>query len=309
MLRFSFIAILFLAVIACDRVKDPYEGIERDDDTTVVIIDTTDKSFCGIEEYDSELNDTIYNDSLSKFRKVLLEEFTGHLCGFCPPQSKKLIAKSEDELEGKSVVMSIHAANFAALVRSKGYVTDFTTEEGDDLHDRYKGGYSAPSLMMNRSNIPASANKWDLMLDSLNNSGYYDNPVVKFNVRNIYNESIKKGKVDIGITFLQEQLNKNFTLGVYITEDNIIAKQKWYNNDPEDVPDYNHRHAIRTAITPTFGRSLASGNFTVDQQENVSFCYDIADEWNSEKCTLVIFIGDAQSSEIYQVDEISVTSK
>lgn len=303
------IFIVSLGLIGCDKVDDPYKGIDRPTEPTGPIDTSGAIAFCGFDEYDSELNDTTYNDSTLNIRKVLLEEFTGHLCGFCPPQSKKLVAKSEDELNGKVIVMSIHAANFAALVPSKGYTTDFTTPEGNDLQEKYKGGNTAPSLMMNRSNNPASAGQWDQLLDSLNQSGYYNDPVVKFKVRNIYNETIKTGKIDLDIEFLKSFSGIDFAIGVYITEDNILAKQKYYGENPEDVDNYDHRHVIRTAATPTFGASFISGDVALNQKKSASFCYELKEEWNPDKCTVVIFIGNSNNSQIYQAEEVHVTSE
>jgi len=305
MKRYFFILIVtIIGLSSCDKIDDPYEGIEEP-----AIIDTL--TFCGFQksEYDSELNDTTYNDTASNIRKVLLEEYTGHLCGFCPPESKRLVAKTENELKGKAIVMSVHAANFTALMPSKGYTTDFTTPEGDELHERYKGGNSAPSLMMNRSNIPASASQWNGMLDSLDISGYYDDPVVKFKVRNIYNETIKTGRVDLDIEFLKAFSGTNFVVGVYITEDHILAKQKYYGETPEDVDNYDHRHAIRTAATPTFGASFVGGDITVNQKESSSFCYEITDEWNADNCSIVVFIGNSDNNQIYQAEEVQVKSE
>lgn len=300
---FYILFVSFIGLISCDKIEDPYEGIEK----PVIIVDTT--TFCGFAEYDSELNDTTYNDTTSNIRKVLLEEYTGHLCGFCPPESKRLVAKTENELKGKAIVMSIHAANFAFLVPSKGYNTDFTTPEGDDLHERYKGGNSAPSLMMNRTNTPASASQWNGMLDSLDKSGYYNDPVVKFKVRNIYNETIKTGRVDLDIEFLKAFSGTNFVVGVYITEDHILAKQKYYGESPEDVDNYDHRHAIRTAATPTFGASFVTDDLVINQKESSSFCYEITDEWNADNCSIVVFIGNSDNNQIYQAEEVQVKSE
>jgi hypothetical protein len=300
---FFILVVSFIGLNSCDKIDDPYEGIEK----PIIAIDTT--TFCGFAEYDSELNDTTYNDTTSNIRKVLLEEYTGHLCGFCPPESKRLVAKTENELKGKAIVMSIHAANFAALVNSKGYTTDFTTPEGDQLHERYKGGNSAPSLMMNRSNTPASASQWDGKLDSLDKSGYYTDQVVKFKIRNIYNESIKTGRIDLDIEFLKDFTGTNFVVGVYITEDHILDKQKYYGENPEDVDNYDHRHVIRTAATPTFGARFVSGDVTTNQKESPSFCYELQDEWNSDNCSVIIFLGNADNNQIFQAEEVHVKSE
>ena len=314
MKKYFFILVVSIIGLSssCDKIDDPYEGIDKAIDPIDPLgpIDTSGAIvFCGFEEYDFELNDTTYNDTTSNIRKVLLEEYTGHLCGFCPPESKRLVAKTDNELKGKAIVMSIHAANFAALVNSKGYTTDFTTLEGNDLHERYKGGNTAPSLMMNRSYTPASASQWDGKLDSLDKSGYYTDPVVKFKVRNIYNETIKTGRVDIDIEFLKDFLGTSFVIGVYITEDHIIAKQKYYGQNPEDVDNYDHRHAIRTAATPTFGASFVSGDITTNQKESSSFCYELQDEWNPDNCSVIIFLGNADNNQIFQAEEVHVKSE
>ena len=301
-----------IGFISCDRINDPYEGLVKPVDggtDSIVQIDTS--SFCTFanDAFDIELNDTSYNDTTSKFRKVLFEEFTGHKCGYCPPASKGLVAKTEGELKGKAIVMSIHAGDFATLTPQKGYITDFTTKEGNDLQAKYKGGNTAPSLMANRSNVPALAAKWDGIIDSLNKANFYDDPVVKFKIRNIYNQSIKTGRVDIDVKFLKQYSGEDFVMGVYITEDHVIAMQTDYAQTPKEIPNYDHRHVLRTAVTPTFGASFYSGNVSVNQEKSASYCYEIKQEWNGDNCSIIIFLGNANTNEIYQAEEIHVKSE
>lgn len=310
---FVLLFVFGFGLTSCDRITDPYEGLDKPvdggpDTGGVIIIDTS--SFCTYPnaDFDIELNDTSYNDTASEFRKVLFEEFTGHKCGYCPPASKGLIVKTEGVLKGKAIVMSVHAGDFATLTPSKGYTTDFTTKEGNDLHARYKGGNSAPSLMANRSNLPALAAQWDGIIDSLDKASFYDNPVVKFKIRNIYNASIKTGRVDIDVKFLKDFVGEDFVIGVYITEDHVIAQQTDYAQTPKDIPNYDHRHVLRTAATPTFGASFYSGSIAVNDEKSASFCYEINDEWNADNCEIVVFIANEDDNQIYQADEVHVTS-
>src|SRR5687768_4725486 len=71
---------------SCDKVKDPYSTtLDGGGDTTATVV---------------------------KVRKVLLEEYTGHRCGNCPPAA--VTAQTLKSTYGERlVVMTVHAGFFA----------------------------------------------------------------------------------------------------------------------------------------------------------------------------------------------------
>lgn len=281
-----------LLIVGCDKIEDPYKGIRV----------TT----CG-GEINVKDNDTSYNDPTVKVRKLLCEEYTGHQCGNCPKNSKKLIDWSDNELAGKLVVLSVHAGGFAEINERDGYVLELRSPASYDLQDKYKGGNSAPSLMLNRSNsAPLPPGKWKSTIDSVTNSSYFDQPALNFMIRNVYNAPARSGNLTIKTTFMQAMSNTNLAVSVYISEDKVIGKQTDYSIAEEYKDDYEHRYVLRGSATPTFGLGLVTGDIAVEQQAEKEVCYQIDPNWNEANCSLVIIVSDANTNQIIQVEEMPV---
>ncbi len=62
------------------------------------------------------------------YKKVLVEDYTGHKCGNCPAAAEVLTAL-ESQYPGKIVPLAIHAGFFAAV--SAAYPTDFRNAAGN----------------------------------------------------------------------------------------------------------------------------------------------------------------------------------
>lgn len=296
--KYFLFSVIVMALISCDRIEDPYEGVVRND------IDTT--SFCGIKEIDLSLNDTMYNDTSTNYRKLLFEEYTGHTCGNCPKFTKKLVEKVENDLSEKSVMVSIHAGPFAAL--DEKYTTDFTTDEGNELLNRFKVN-SYPGLIVNRANKPISGTLWDGFIDSLKTSGVFDEPLFKFNLMSVYNPPTRKGQLYVETTILKDMQNTNLVVGLIIVEDKVVAKQTDYSQTPEDVPDYEHRFVLRNYETSVFGSSLIQGDISANKKQNQVFCYDIDNAWIDKNVKLIAFVGDADNNQILQAEQISIAKE
>lgn len=90
----SLIFLVIIALAGCDKVEPPYTQQNTNTDTTI-------------------------NNNV---KRVLIEEFTGHLCPNCPEASH--IAENLQQLyPGKITIIAIHSGNFANLV-SPNYMTD-----------------------------------------------------------------------------------------------------------------------------------------------------------------------------------------
>lgn len=289
----SILALVFISLVSCDKVDDPFEGIRL-------------SAECDLEEFSGADIQTTSNDSTNTFRKLLFEEYTGHTCGNCPKFTKKLVDRAENELAEKAVMVSVHAGQFAALTEK--YTRDFTTPDGNELLNRFKVN-SFPGLIVNRANQPISGTLWEGFIDSLNGSGIYNDPVVRFAITSVYNPNLRKGEIKVSTKFLKEFADANFVVGVMVTEDKIVSKQTDYTQEPEDVDDYQHRHVFRGAVTSVYGASLATGSISNNANYTKSFCYDINENWAADNCHLVVFLGDANNNQIIQADEISIVEK
>ena len=101
------IAVLSLVVYGCDKIEGPRleddnSGVSYGDNLIIV-------------DGDSILFE---EDTSAAVQRVLVEEFTGHLCGTCPPAGKMLNDSMRILFGDQMVVVSIHAGNFAEVCPS-----------------------------------------------------------------------------------------------------------------------------------------------------------------------------------------------
>ena len=76
-------------------------------------------------------------------KKVLIEDFTGFKCANCPDASSEL-HKIEEIYPDKVIGIAIHAGSFAEP--SGVFVTDFRTDEGNEITD-FRSGAFQPGLV------------------------------------------------------------------------------------------------------------------------------------------------------------------
>lgn len=269
------LGLIFLIIIAlsgCDKVEPPYTQ-NANTDTTI-------------------------NNNV---KRVLIEEFTGHLCPNCPEASH--IAENLQQLyPGKITIIAIHSGNFANLI-SPNYMTDFRTEEGNILNTSF-GVSTYPSGMVDRINLLGnqliSPNDWgSVVTDRLS-----EQLTVNISITSQYNESNRNFNCTIRTNILNTS-DTPLMLVALFTEDSIIDYQK--NNNPlygstPDIPDYVHNHVLRGSITNIWGDTICTSCLANDSYVK-TYNYTLPNEWNEDNVNIVVYCYDAETQEIKQVIE------
>src|SRR5574344_1583199 len=118
---------IITALYSCDKIEDPY--ITADESVL------TDVSFPDL-------------DTNVVYRKILIEEFTGHRCTGCPLGHAELDNLStiyNDTLIAIGMHVDRNAAPSGEL-----FIKDFRTPEGTEIYETY-GNIGTPSAMVNRT--------------------------------------------------------------------------------------------------------------------------------------------------------------
>ena len=271
---------------ACDIVESPYM-IEQE--KPIVIVDTT---------------DTIDTTAVIEYkRKILLEDYTGHRCGNCPKAHEKLAELIETYGE-QIIPMAVHTGFFAWPLGT--YTADYQTSVGNEL-DAYFGNSNAglPNGMVNRSSITGelilSYTSWTAAVDQILQA----TPEIHIEITNAYDSTSRALTVSV-LTKALTDISKTLKLAVYISEDSITSMQLDYNQDPQDIPNYTHRHVLRGAINSTWGDIIATGNLTVDDETTRIYSYSINNSWNHYHCDVVAFVYDSESLEIIQAEMLNI---
>jgi hypothetical protein len=285
---FAFTAISFLS---CDKIEPPFQV-----ETNTIVVDSTD-SLCAFPAI-----------SGGSYRKVLVEEYTGHLCGNCPPAGIYLNDTLKPKYEDSIVVISVHAGYFAATcpggaacpsgAPNGSFSANFSTAIGEQWYSDFSFTTN-PLAMINRVGYPASHKKAKSQWDNTIKSQLLTLSTARIRINNTYDESSRKLNTCIETKFLA-YMNDTIRMQVVLTEDSIINWQVYYGNVPEDVPDYTHRHVLRSDVG---NDSLANGNISPDKIVLKGYTFDIPSNWNADHVTLVAFAYKTSTREIIQVEE------
>ncbi len=279
---------MILLATACDIVDVPIEEPVLVECPTCPFIDT------------NEINDS--------YRMVLVEEFTGHKCSFCPGNTLQLLALQKEH-EESILIISIHAGTTFAKPEPPDYPTDFNTEYGTALHDFYQiATFAYPSALVNRAIIDGeevfpSHVKWK---DAINAS--LDQPAtLALGVAADLTESDNKLAIRVSAKAIEPIIGEH-RLVLLCLEDSVIAPQKDINSSEPDerVVDYAHRHVLRGKLNGgnTFGQVFSS-QIDVDQWAEATAIADLpSNVVNIENVTIVALIINASTQEIIQSAEV-----
>ncbi len=239
-------------------------------------------------------------------RRMLVEQFTTIECPNCPIGDKILAAVVGDK---DNVSWVAHHAGFEK--------DEFTLQESKDLLDPF-GINSAPTAMFDRfasrfarGNNPAFSlgyttvefGKQSVWLEYVCAS---EQPsFVQLNIKSAFDEATRK----LTVTVSGEKDDDYFkllydktALTVYLTEDNVTAKQA-QKGATENV--YDHEHVLRKALTASHGDALTwnGDTFTATYETTID------ESWKPADMKVVAFVnrpydGDATQAEVLNTAEV-----
>lgn len=306
MIKKSIIVIVSLLIfLACDKVKNPIEDP---------------KAFEPPPPPSCVTPNIVRTNSLTmNFRKVLVEDYTGHTCGNCPRAAEN--ATTIINMFGDSaVVIAVHAGSQFSPPSLPDYPDDYRTPAGTDW-DGFFGMSAAglPKGCVNRSQIPypQSRTTWSVTAGNILN-----NPQdAKLMVTTTLDTTKMLVNIDIKTTFLKAFPSTTVNISVVVTEDSIVASQKDYSPPPgatvingDERPDYEFEHMLRGAVNGSWG-SLLKANPAINDTMSASFnCYQLNPwlvkpgnpRYNLRHTSIVVFIYNTATKEIIQVEKVKI---
>ena len=264
-------------MIACDRIEGPY------------IIPSE------VEEVTVEFPPL---DPSSVFRKLLIEEYTGHCCPNCPDGHEEL-----DRLHGifqdTLVIVGIHAGALAApQATDANFAYDFRTDVGNELRSFFNID-GIPVAIINRKKDIISPARWQSKLAAEDRT-----PKAAIQLVNQYANNTLK--VNAKVTMLQDY-SQPLRLSFLLIEDNIIKPQLKHS---ETILDYTHKHVLRAGLNGTFGDMLTGDGIL---QKDSAYTYGrsitfAGHDWNPDNCSVVaiLYYKDKLKGELLQVEQLPV---
>ena len=233
---------------------------------------------------DSNINREFSDTPTSFTKKVLLEEFTGSWCGYCPSGAEIL----QNLMNSYSVIgVALHSSDDMSIAHTSVLESFYPSS-----------GY--PSGMVDRINFDGIVGL---------NRGYWsyitDQQLQKSAICGLaINSEISGDSVNIQIrsAFDTTMTMENYNLNVYIIEDDVQGEgygydqRNYYNDDAESsfyqlgdpIINYKHNQTLRKVLTNTYGSPFtASSSPGIEYIDN--FKEDITN-FNKNKLSVVAFI-------------------
>ena len=85
-----------------------------------------------------------------------------------------------------------------------------------------------------------------------------------------------------------------------------MSAQKDYNEDPNVIEDYTHRHMLRASLNGTWGDPLFESPAVKGQKIIKSFSTAIDMEYDPLNCSVLAFVYDATTLEVLQAEEVNI---
>lgn len=246
------------------------------------------------------------------YKKVLVEDYTGHKCGNCPAAADILKAL-ETQYSGKIVPLAIHAGFFANT--NPTYPTDLKTTAGTAYDTQFGISLAGnPNGLTNRvgygtgSFIKAYSVWGSEIAQQLTQ-------VAKFQIKikNTFNTITNSLNTDITVKSLAFN-SGNYKLVVLLTQDSIIAEQLDYRLPvgSQTVTNYEFNHVLRGAINSEWGDALFTTTANINDSVVKSYInFAINPGYNASKCHVIAYVYDADAAsptyyEVLQVEEAHV---
>ena len=211
----------------------------------------------------------------SDVQRVLVEDFTAHQCGVCPPAGLELKQLVEDH-PGQVLPLAIHAGQLANT--NAQFPIDWTTEEGDQFWEDTQSTLN-PVGRVNR--MPGegtflAVSEWAGAVEDLVGNA----PAAGLQLEVVHDDNSLQTTAHVHVTWFQA-IGHPVRLSLLVAENDLVAPQLWYPTanppGPGLIEDYNHEHVLRGSMTGAKGLVLAESANAGDTHQG---CYTF--QWNPE---------------------------
>jgi hypothetical protein len=231
-----------------------------------------------------------------QYKSVVLEEFTGIKCTFCP--DGHLRAKGiADNYPGRVVLINVHAGGFA--IPSAGD-PDFRTDEGEELDD-FVGVSGYPSGTVNRrfhnNDYDYGRGEWAGVAAEV----VEEVSPVNVGAKTTYDPMTRELTIITEVYYTKDSETSENRLIIALTQDDIEGPQIGASRNPDDIlPNglYNHGHMLRDYITGPFGSVISEttqGSLHVD-----TLVYTLPDDVRgvpviADDCNIAVYVANSET--------------
>lgn len=290
------IASSLLILSSCDEVTNPYPDV-LDDGSTIVYDNGINLDSLSLEQLTWEKHE----GSATIKRNLLIEEFTGIACTFCPDGSRVLL--NLDTVYGDQVIpVSIHAGNFALPNpdpdTTKPYTIDLRSNpEGEIIKNTYNPDNAFPRGIVSRlTALSEGKDNWRRTID--NHKDDAQTAIIDLDVWYAPNEEYIRVIIDYEFLFNSNELHD---LQVYLIEDNIVG---WQLDNGVLKSDYNHKYVMRRAVNGAWGATALPS--VIGQLHHKEYVLIKNEKWKRKNMKVVVYLANRDTREILQASQVKL---
>lgn len=224
-------------------------------------------------------------------KNVVLEEYTGINCGYCPDGHKRA-AQLAAANPGRVFLINVHAGNYAA--------NTYTTQFGTSLANQ-TGLTGYPSGTVNRHVFSGSSTALDRgQWASCANTIMNQTSPVNIAARGTLDWTTRELNITVQLYYTSASTATN-KLNIAITQNNVIGSQSGSSLNPDQIvgSQYRHMHMLRHLITGQWGEDITT---SVGQVIERTYTYTIPESLGSpnaiqaklEDLQFIAFVAEGQ---------------
>lgn len=184
-------------------------------------------------------------------KNVVLEEYTGINCGYCP-DGHRIANQIQSDNPGRVFVINVHAGSYAA--------NTYTTQFGTALANQ-TGLTGYPSGTVNRhvfsgSNTALGRSSWTSAANTILNTL----SPVNIAAQGTLDWTTRQLTLTVQLYYTADEANSTNMLNVAIIQDNVLGSQSGasYNPAQQVGNQYRHMHMLRHLITGQWGEEITT---------------------------------------------------
>ena len=185
-----------------------------------------------------------------KGRNVIIEEFTGRNCGYCP-DGHVVAKKITDANPGRVWAVNVHCGAY-----SPSTYPNLNTAAGATILNALDGGMGFPCGVVNRTTKATGRDMWE----SYSNQQLKQTAECNIGGQVLINEAARTATVTVEVYYTANSASSENYLTVMMLQDSILGSQSGGAQlNPEQMIDgkYVHLHVLRDVVTPTWGDAIA----------------------------------------------------
>ncbi len=215
---------------------------------------------------------------------VILEEFTGIKCGYCPDGHR--IANNMKAADPDNVVIiNVHAGGYATPSAGQ---PDFRTPFGDNLA-REMGVLGYPSGTVNRKTfddgLALSRAVWQVYGDEIKE----EKSPVNVGVESSFDETTRELTVNVELYYTGNTSASNF-VHVAFLQNGVVGYQVDYSNGNSN--NYEHNKILRHFLTGQWGDEVSSPE--AGGEYSKSYTWTVPQDYDIEDCDIVAYVSESR---------------